>query len=127
MAMLFISHASEDKPFVRMLSADLAAKGHQVWLDEWEIKVGESIPLRIEQGLTKADFVLLVLSAKAVNSHWVEREWRAKFWDQINEDKTFILLCLVEKCDIPKLLAGIKYANFVRGYSIGLGELLDAI
>jgi hypothetical protein len=127
MANLFISHASSDKPFIRMLAHDLAAKGHEVWLDEWEVKVGESIPLKIEQGITQADFVLLGLSENSVKSNWVEREWRSKFWDQINENKTMVLPMLIEKCTIPKLLNGIKYANFAKSYSTGLGELLDAL
>lgn len=102
MAKLFISHSSEDKPFVRMLAADLVAKGHDVWLDEWEIKIGESIPLKIEQALTDADFVLLVLSESATKSNWVEREWRAKFWDQITRGETLVLPCLAQKCVIPR-------------------------
>src|SRR5436189_1789505 len=100
MARLFISHASSDKPFVRTLAHDLNGRGHDVWLDEWEIKVGESIPLRLEQGIEDADFVLLILSENAVKSNWVDREWRSKFWDQINDNKTYVLPCLLEHCKI---------------------------
>ena len=127
MANLFLSHSSTDKPFVRQLAGDLMVKGHEVWLDEWEIKVGHSIPLKIEHGLSGADFVVLVLSEHAVQSAWVEREWHAKYWDQLSSRKECVLPCLLEKCDIPKLLNGIKYANFVKSYSGGLCELLDGI
>lgn len=41
---IFISHSSADKTFAKLLATDLAEAGHKPWLDEWEIKVGSSIP-----------------------------------------------------------------------------------
>ena len=67
MVKIFISHASQDKEFVRQLGRDLAELGHYPWLDEWEIKVGECIPTKIQQGLADADYVVLVLSQHAVD------------------------------------------------------------
>jgi hypothetical protein len=47
----FLSHSSADKPFIRQLAADLSANGIDVWLDEQRIRVGDSIPEKIAQGL----------------------------------------------------------------------------
>jgi hypothetical protein len=52
----FLSHTSLDKPFIRQLAADLTANGISVWLDEQRIRVGESIPEKIAQGLAGSDF-----------------------------------------------------------------------
>jgi hypothetical protein len=38
MAKIFISHSSKDKEFVRQLKKDLEEFGHEIWLDEREIK-----------------------------------------------------------------------------------------
>lgn len=43
--------ASKDKPGVRELAERLKRDGLRVWLDEWVIQPGESIPLAVEQGL----------------------------------------------------------------------------
>ena len=43
MSSIFLSHNSKDKPFVRKLADDLRKKGHYVWVDEAEIKVGDSL------------------------------------------------------------------------------------
>lgn len=91
MAKIFISHSSKDKEFVRKLSADLANLGHDPWLDEWEIKVGECIVSKIEHGIKESDYVIIVLTENSVNSGWVEREWKTKYWDEINQGKTLIL------------------------------------
>jgi len=40
---VFLSHNHADKPFVRRLAADLDNQGIPYWLDEAEIKVGESL------------------------------------------------------------------------------------
>lgn len=127
MPTIFLSHASTDKTFAKMLADDLSKRGHKCWLDEWEIKVGQSIPKRIQEGLAEAEFVVLILSKSSVASNWVEKEWQAKHWEQVNEGKVYVLPCLLEECVIPKLLNGHKYANFVKGYSNGLAELVDAI
>ncbi len=46
MASIFISHSSEDKSFVRKLKNDLVQLGHNVWVDEGQIDIGDSIPLK---------------------------------------------------------------------------------
>ena len=68
----FISHSSKDKPFIRKLVADLTAEGVSVWLDEQRIRVGDSIPERIGQGLAESDIFLIALSENSVGSDWGE-------------------------------------------------------
>lgn len=121
---LFISHSSMDKPFARLLATDLAEAGHSPWLDEWEIKIGESIPGSISRALQESDFVLVLLSNNSVESSWVQQEWYTKYWDEIAEKKVKILPILIEECNIPELLKTKKYADFREEYDRGLRELL---
>ena len=59
----FISHASEDKDeFVRPLALALIAQGKSVWYDEYEIQVGDSIRERIDDGLARSSYGVVVLS-----------------------------------------------------------------
>src|SRR5262249_34019656 len=127
MAAIFISYSSLDKSIAKQLAGDLKHCGHKVWLDEWQIKVGQCIPSEIESGLTKADFVLLLLSTQAVKSNWVDREWKAAYWDEVNKGSVVILPILLEKCDVPKLIQTKKYANIANSYAVGFYELIDAI
>lgn len=49
---VFISHAGEDKQDVaRPLSEALTAAGLRVWLDEDELRLGDSLRGKIDQGL----------------------------------------------------------------------------
>jgi hypothetical protein len=48
---VFLSHSAKDKAVVRPLPERLRKDGLKVWFDEWEIKPGDSIPAKIEEGL----------------------------------------------------------------------------
>ncbi|MCU0863680.1 MAG: toll/interleukin-1 receptor domain-containing protein [Planctomycetes bacterium] len=126
-ARLFLSHATSDKTFARSLAVDLHHMGHTVWLDEWEISVGQSIPLCIGQGIDEADFVLVVLSKAAVKSGWVAREWSAKYWDEVGKSASLVMPVLLQDCTIPALLRGRKYADFRHDYPSALEEIALAL
>lgn len=127
MARLFISHSSKDKAFVVRLASDLQQLGHEPWLDEWEIKVGECIQTKIEHGIAEADFLVIVLSNNSTDSNWVEREWKAKYWEEVGNNVISVLPVLKETCTIPLLLCTKKYADFRKTYSIGLVSLSDSL
>lgn len=62
MAKIFISYSSKDKVFATELANDLKELGHKPWLDQWEIKVGECIVSKIGEGVSQADYVVIVLT-----------------------------------------------------------------
>lgn len=127
MARVFLSHSSKDKEFARRLAEDLRKLEHQPWLDEWEIRVGHSIPGRIEKGLAETDFLAIILSKSAVESAWVEKEWRTKYWDEVESRETRVLPLLLEDCRIPDLLKEKRYADFRVDYEIALVSLHEAL
>jgi hypothetical protein len=127
MAHVFLSHSSKDKDFVRQLHADLKAIGHQPWLDEWEIKVGECIVTKVERALADADFVVVVMSPNSVASGWVDREWKAKYWNEITEKKITVLPLMLADCPVPLLLQTRRYADFRTNPSVGFMNLVSAI
>ena len=113
--------------FVRRLAEDLRELGHDPWLDEWEIRVGDCIVRKVEEAIAQADYVVLVLSPAAVESGWVEREWKTVFWEEMQTNRVVILPVLVQPCRVPQLLRTKKYANFTDTYQIGLDQLTQAL
>jgi hypothetical protein len=75
---VFFSHASAGKPAVRELAQRLKGDGLRVWLHEWVIQPGDSIPLAIEQGLESSRTLVLVMSQAAFGSEWVTSVREAK-------------------------------------------------
>lgn len=125
MVKVFLSHSSKDKAEVRRLAIDLREQGVDVWLDEWEIGIGDSISRRIDEGLHKADFLAIWLTESAVSSGWVDREWRAKFEEEISSNRTIVLPLLADEVPLPTLLRDKRYADFREDYAYGLSQLLS--
>jgi formylglycine-generating enzyme required for sulfatase activity len=123
-ARVFLSHSSDDKESVRRLAEDLKRTGIEVWLDEWEIRVGDRITQKIQEGLKRTDYLALWLTREAVDSQWVETEWQSKYATEIAGGSAIILPLLAEDCDIPPLLRDKRYADFRNNYNNGLKELL---
>jgi hypothetical protein len=70
---VFISHASEDKQFVRSLAKALRSRGLRVWYDEFTLRVGESLREAIDFGLANSRYGIVVLS-----NHFFAKEWTKK-------------------------------------------------
>ena len=72
---VFISHASEDKEaVVRPLAVALQDKGVRVWYDEFEMKIGDSLRRKIDQGLANSRFGIVVISRSFIKKGWTNYE-----------------------------------------------------
>lgn len=72
---VFISHASEDKDeVVRPLANALKDLGLDVWYDEFELKIGDSLRRKIDKGLANSRFGIVVLSKSFINKGWTNYE-----------------------------------------------------
>lgn len=127
MPSLFLSHSSIDKPFVEKLAKDLNRVGIRVWFDKWEIKVGESLTWKIEEGLQANDYLGIVLSPEALNSEWVKCELSAAWCRQMNTRKVIVLPIMYRDCNIPMFLADRKYADFRTDYQQGFADLCHTL
>ena len=60
---VFLSHASEDKNLVaRPLANNISEVGLRVWLDEAELHVGDRLREKVDEGLSKSQFGVLIVS-----------------------------------------------------------------
>lgn len=72
---VFISHASEDQAdFVRGLASALQARGVRVWYAEFSLKWGDSLRRKIDNGLARSRFGIVVLSEWFFRKEWPQRE-----------------------------------------------------
>lgn len=72
---VFISHASEDKDeIVRPLAELLRDQGFDVWYDEFQLRVGDSLRRSIDQGLAKSRFGIVVFSPAFFAKNWPQYE-----------------------------------------------------
>lgn len=123
----FLSHSSTDKPFIRQLAADLTAAGIDVWLDEQRIRVGDSIPEAIAQGLAESDHFLIAISHNSINSPWVQKELNNALVTEVQRRNVHILPLKLDDTEMPAIISDKLYADFSHSYKAGLEKLLAAL
>lgn len=123
-AKVFVSHSSQDKPFVRHLVDELKQRNVNLWFDERELQVGDSIVEGISKGLEVADYLLVILSKNSVASQWVQNELSAAMMEQMSRGGIVVLPALIDDCEIPILLRDRIYADFRQDFDAGLKALL---
>ena len=124
---LFLSHTAVDKPFVRQLRDNLLERGvTNIWLDEAEIQIGDSLTSKIEEGIKKSRYIAVVLSQKSIGAPWVRKELDVAMNREITSGEVVVLPLLYEHCELPEFLRGKLYADFTRpeDYEEGLQKLL---
>lgn len=88
---VFVSHASEDKArFVDSFVAALEARGLRVWYDSNEIQLGDDFRRRMDDGLARSRFGVVILSPNFFK-YWPEAELSALFNQERVFDQTRIL------------------------------------
>lgn len=87
----FISHSSEDKDsFVRPLAKELQKYGHDIWYDEFELEVGDSLRETIDQGLTTSVYGIVVLSKSFFAKNWTKYELNGLLAKEIDNTKVIL-------------------------------------
>jgi hypothetical protein len=127
MKQIFISHSSKDKPFVRRLIKDLERAGYSTWLDENEIKVGDSIPESVHNAIANSIVVLIVMSNHSTESRWVTRETNAAYMEFADNSEKRLLPVILDDCEVPNPLRDLKYADFRKSYQTGLKAVTNSL
>lgn len=107
----FVSHFSGDKPFATRLSGQLSNRELNVWVDEFQIDIGDSISDKIQEALKNSYTFIIVLSPEALERPWVKEELRAAYNLRL-ADELKILPVVYKECELPLFLADYRYADF---------------
>ena len=104
--MLYLAHASQDKPFVDRVALQLGR--HRVVYDKWTFKAGDSLLEAMQQGLDDSDVFVLFASLRSLHSVWTnyeidEAEWRLAIGG-LRNTTTVILRGELDVKDLPSWL-----------------------
>ena len=88
---VFISHASEDQEAVALpLTRLLQTAGLQVWYDEMELKAGDNLREKVEEGLSRSRFGVVILSKHFLEKDWTRNELDALWSREVGGSKVLI-------------------------------------
>lgn len=124
---IFISYSHNDKEFVDNLAAHLVKHRANVWVDRWELSVGDSILGKIQDAIEDSSALLVILSKSSVQSEWCKKELTVGLMRELDEKKVIVLPVLLDDCKIPLFLSDKMYADFRSEFNSGLHSILDAV
>lgn len=88
---IFVSHASNSKPHVKMILRNLPAN-ISTWLDESNLVWGDQLAPTFEKAIkTEADYVVLFVTEQAGRSEWVHKEVKWALEREQEVKRTFVL------------------------------------
>ncbi|HUC00127.1 MAG TPA: TIR domain-containing protein [Solirubrobacterales bacterium] len=70
----FISYAHADRAAAHEIAFGLQKRGCEVWIDQGELSVGDSLIGRLAGAISEVDFVIALISTNSVGSSWCQRE-----------------------------------------------------
>ncbi len=124
---VFISYSHNDADFAEELASNLVRGNVQVWIDRWELHVGDSILTRIQEAIGGASALIVILSQSSVESEWCKKELNAGLVRELDEKRVVVLPVLVDDCEIPLFLRDKFYADMRTDYDRGLRQILEAV
>ena len=98
---VFLSHNWNDKPVARKLADDLQVRGINVWVDEAEIKLGESLIEKICEAIDSVEYVNVLLSKNSIGSSWVKKEVDIAMNQEIEGRRVKVVPILLDAVDLP--------------------------
>ncbi len=88
---VFISHASEDKQEIaRPLADALSVLGYDVWYDEFQLKIGDSLRRTIDKGLANSRFGVVIFSPSFFAKNWTQYELDGLVQREISSGKVIL-------------------------------------
>lgn len=104
---------------MRELASQLRSAGVRVWLDEAEMRIGDSLTTRIGEAIGEMEYFGVVLSRHSIASEWVQRELQVAVQRELKERKVIVLPLLLEPVEVPPFLRDKLFADFTSPERFG--------
>ncbi len=126
---VYLAHATEDKEdLAKPIAEYLMQKGIKVWYDQWEIKSGDSLRQKMDQGLNDCTHFLVLLTQNSLKKPWVLTEIDAGFTDALDERIRFMgVRSGVDVSEVSPLLRTRLLPNIDPTDTNSLDTLVDDI
>ena len=115
--LIFLCHATENKPNVRDLYNMLNTNNLNPWLDEINILPGQDWDYEIKKAMKAASFALICLSSISVRKiGYVQKEIKLALdkQDEMPEGEVFLIPIKLEPCDLPDRLSHLQAVDFFK-------------
>ena len=124
---IFISHSSRDKATAVHLAKTLNFCALDVWLDDWELEVGQSLTDEIAKAMNDARFIAILITENYNKTVWTKTEYKKALSREQKENRTVMLPLIVGEAQIPEFIEDKLYIDLRADYFLGITKLVGMI
>ena len=118
----FVSHSSKDRAFVQDLAGFFSTAGLDIWVDVEDIADGTTWAKAIQQGVEECQTMIVVWSANARTSEWVEREVLLAL--RLNKP---VFIAQIDDTPLPIYLINRQATDFRQRHAQATQRLIRAV
>jgi hypothetical protein len=119
---VFFAHSDKDNDQVKAVAVLLRRRDPTlgIWLDEWELKPGDSLTEKIGKGIESSDKLVAFLSPNSIDSNWVKKEVATGIILELAEEKgidgqNFLIPVILQPVSrVPVLLRDKIWVDFAK-------------
>ncbi len=97
-------HSSSDKPAATQLATTLNFCAIDVWLDDWELEVGQSLTDELAKAMNESRFIAILITENYNKTVWTKAEYKRALAREQTERRTVMLPLVVGSAEIPDFL-----------------------
>jgi len=125
---VFLSHCSDDKEiYVRPFARALEARGINYWLDEAELRWGDSLTQGMNRGLGISEYVICFISNAFIERGWPEAELGAALSEQFSGGGKTVLPILIADSEIVFREYPLLRDRLARSWEDGIEALAEEL
>ena len=125
---IFLSHCQDDNDkYVRPFARALESRGISYWLDEAELKWGDSLTNGINRGLAISEYVVCFISDAFIERGWPEAELGAALSEQMSGARTTVLPILIADSEGVFREYPLLRDRLARRWEVGIDALVEEI
>ncbi len=127
MALVFISHRAADIAAAERLGRAISAVGHAVYLDRWEIRIGDVVPMFMNSTLAEANYLVLGHSTLGIHAPWIGQEFLPALAVELNTRGIGLIPAVLSGTEGPTRLGGQPCTDLTTDWDRGVAAILHRL
>lgn len=124
---IFISHSSKDKKSAVHLAKVLNFCSIDVWLDDWELEVGQSLTDEISRAMDESRYIAILITENYNKTVWTKTEYKKALSREQKEQRTVMLPLIIGEAIIPDFLEDKIHVDLRTDFYKGIVNLVGMI
>jgi len=124
---IFLSHSSKDRKAAAELADDLNFCGIDVWLDQWELNIGQSLTDELGKAMDDCRYIAILITGNYNKTIWTKAEYRKALSREQREQRTVMLPLLLGEAELPDFLEDKIYVDLRTDYFASLARIAGMV